>query len=80
MGLGISYARTHKEDVSELVLPLVSDGSQTMETIGLAALSLGMVFVGSCSDAISGAILEVGPGTSAPVSGAAAHLFGGGRC
>jgi hypothetical protein len=47
-----------------------------METIGLAALSLGMVFVGSCSDAISGAILEVGPGTSAPVSGAAAHLFG----
>lgn len=59
MGLGISYAGTHKEDISELVCPLISDPSQTMETVGLAALSLGFVFVGSCSDEISGAILEV---------------------
>jgi 26S proteasome regulatory subunit N1 len=41
-----------------LLLPLVGDETLTMSLAGLAALSLGFVFVGSCNGEIAGTILQ----------------------
>lgn len=57
--LGIAYAGTAREDISELILPSVSDTSVSMEIASLAALALGFVFVGSGNGEIAGSILEV---------------------
>ncbi|CEO95240.1 26S proteasome non-ATPase regulatory subunit 2 like protein [Plasmodiophora brassicae] len=58
MGLGLSYAGTEKEDVNEIIMPILSDSSQGLELVGHAAIALGMVNVGTANDEISGAILE----------------------
>ena len=47
MGLGLAYAGTNKEDLLELFLPIVEDTSLDMQLSAMAALSLGMIFVGS---------------------------------
>lgn len=57
MGLGLSYAGSKKEDVLELLLPIVSDPSQEMQISAMAALSLGLVFVGSSHPEVSEAIV-----------------------
>lgn len=56
MGLGLSYAGSNKEDLLELLLPIVDDSSLDMKLSAMAAVSLGLVFVGSSNDAVSGAI------------------------
>lgn len=56
--LGIAYAGTAREDISELISPSVSDSSVSMEIASLAALALGFVFVGSGNGEIAGSILE----------------------
>ena len=57
--LGIAYAGTAREDISELLLPSVADSAVTMEIASLAALALGFVFVGSGNGDIAGTILQV---------------------
>ena len=57
MGLGLSYAGTNKNEVLELLLPMVEDTSLDMQISAMAALSLGLVFVGSSNDRISEAIV-----------------------
>ena len=57
MGLGLSCAATNKEDVLELLLPIVEDTSLDMQLSAMAALSLGFVFVGSGNDRVSEAII-----------------------
>jgi len=44
--------------VSELLLPIVSDTNLAMELSSLAALALGLVFVGSCDGDITSTILQ----------------------
>ena len=56
--LGIAYAGTRREELLELLLPLVSDTTITMELSSLAALSLGMIFVGTCNGDITSTILQ----------------------
>jgi Proteasome/cyclosome repeat len=56
--LGIAYAGSCREEVLELLLPLVSDTTLTIELSALAALSLGLVFVGSCHGDITSSILQ----------------------
>lgn len=60
-GLGISYAGTGREDVMELLVPVIeqSEGGPTgfME-VALAGLALGMVFVGKCDDNVGGTIVQ----------------------
>ncbi|KAJ3102654.1 proteasome regulatory particle base subunit [Phlyctochytrium planicorne] len=58
IGLGIAYAGSAREDVMNLLLPLVSDLTLTMELSSLAALSLGLIFVGTCNDEITSTILQ----------------------
>ncbi|KAI8377981.1 armadillo-type protein [Radiomyces spectabilis] len=57
-GLGLAYAGSGREELLELLLPLVSDTSLSMELSSMAALSLGMVFVGSCNGDITSTILQ----------------------
>ncbi|KAI9361204.1 armadillo-type protein [Zopfochytrium polystomum] len=58
VGLGIAYAGSAREDLLELLLPLISDSALSMELASLAALSLGLIFVGSCHGDITSTILQ----------------------
>jgi 26S proteasome regulatory subunit N1 len=49
MGLGLAYAGSNKEELLELLLPIVSDTSLDMQLSAMAALSLGLIFVGSAN-------------------------------
>lgn len=57
MGLGLACAGTNKEDLLEYLLPLVEDTSLDMQLSAMAALSLGLIFVGSGNDRVSEAII-----------------------
>jgi 26S proteasome regulatory subunit N1 len=58
-GLGIAYASARRTEVQELLVPIVSntEDSNIIE-VSLAALSLGMVFVGTCDDEIAGVLIQ----------------------
>lgn len=57
MGLGLSYAGSNKEDVLELLLPIVVDSSLDMQISAMAALSCGLTFVGSSNPEVTEAIV-----------------------
>lgn len=60
-GLGIAYAGTKREDVMEVLVPIVESsggGPSGMMEVSLAGLALGMIFVGSCDDAVGGTIVQ----------------------
>ena len=57
MGLGLACAGTNKEDLLETLLPIVEDTSLEMQISAMAALSLGLIFVGSAHDRVSEAII-----------------------
>jgi 26S proteasome regulatory subunit N1 len=60
LGLGIASAGSKREDVRDLLSPFVTDTSATadMEIVSIAALALGMVFVGTLEcDCGTGAIV-----------------------
>lgn len=58
MGLGLAYAGSNKEDLLELLLPLVADTSLEMQISAVAALSLGMIFIGTAQSDVSEAIIQ----------------------
>ncbi|KAF1821732.1 26S proteasome regulatory complex, non-ATPase subcomplex, Rpn1 subunit [Dissoconium aciculare CBS 342.82] len=58
MGLGLAYAGSNKEDLLELLLPLVQDTGVDMQISAVAALSLGLIFVGSAESDVSEAIIQ----------------------
>ncbi|OCL08601.1 26S proteasome non-ATPase-like protein regulatory subunit 2 [Glonium stellatum] len=58
MGLGLAYAGSNKEDLLDLLLPIVGDTSLDMKLSAMAALSLGLIFVGSAHSDVSEAIIQ----------------------
>lgn len=58
ISLGIAYAGSAREEVAELLLPIVCDTGLAMELSSVAALALGMVFVGTCHGDIASTILQ----------------------
>ncbi|CAJ0745231.1 6084_t:CDS:10 [Entrophospora sp. SA101] len=58
VGLGMAYAGSHREDIQDILLPLVSDTNLSMEIASVAALSLGLIFVGNCNGDITSTILQ----------------------
>ncbi|KIM33866.1 hypothetical protein M408DRAFT_86555 [Serendipita vermifera MAFF 305830] len=58
VGLGMAYVGTHKDRILELLLPVVSDETVSMELCSLAALSVGFTFVGSCNGDIAATIVQ----------------------
>lgn len=58
-GLGIAYAGTAREDVMEILLPVVESSRPTgFVEVCLAGLALGMIFVGKCDDSVGGSIVQ----------------------
>ncbi|KAI4259197.1 MAG: hypothetical protein LQ352_000871 [Teloschistes flavicans] len=57
MGLGLACAGTNKEDLLEMLLPIVEDTSLDIQISAMAALALGLIFVGSGNDRVSEAII-----------------------
>ena len=57
-GLSIAYAGARREDVLEILSPLVIDTSISVENSALAALGLGLVFVGTCNENVAEAIIQ----------------------
>jgi 26S proteasome regulatory subunit N1 len=60
-GIGIAYAGSAREDVMELLLPVIesSDGRPTTTLeVALAGLALGLVFVGKCDDSVGGSLVQ----------------------
>ena len=58
MGLSFTYAGSQREDILELVSPMILDGDNSMELIATAALVLGFIFIGSCSEEVSSSIVQ----------------------
>ncbi|KAI5362957.1 putative armadillo-like helical, 26S proteasome non-ATPase regulatory subunit RPN1 [Septoria linicola] len=58
LGLGLAYAGSNNEGVLEVLLPLVRDTGLDMQLSATAALSLGLVFVGTAQSDVSEAIIE----------------------
>ena len=57
-GFSMAYAGSAREDVLEVLSPFVIDTSVSLESSALAALALGLVFVGTCNDDVVQAILQ----------------------
>lgn len=58
-GLGVGYAGARREEVKELLLPIACTTEDCNFTeVALAALSLGMVFVGTCDDDVAGTLIQ----------------------
>ncbi|KAI0111368.1 26S proteasome regulatory complex, non-ATPase subcomplex, Rpn1 subunit [Daldinia grandis] len=49
MGLGLSYAGSHKEEVLEQLIPIISNPDNDMQIVAMAALSCGLICVGSAN-------------------------------
>lgn len=58
MGLGLAYAGSNKEELLEILLPIVSDTNLDMRLSAMAALALGMVFVGSAQSDVTEALMN----------------------
>lgn len=67
IGLGFAYAGSArtvyiyfiiKKDLSDLLVPIVLDGNNTLELSAIAALNLGLIFVGTCDEDAAQAILQ----------------------
>jgi len=58
LGLGLAYAGSNREDVLQLLQPVFDDAQSSMEVVGVAALSCGLIAVGSCNGEVSSALLQ----------------------
>ena len=57
-GLGLAYAGSNRTDVIQLLLPVFADAKSNMEVVGVTALAVGMIAVGSCNGEVTSTILQ----------------------
>ncbi|KAI9501273.1 proteasome regulatory particle base subunit [Coemansia spiralis] len=57
-GIGMAYAGTNREDIVDILLPIVSDTEITIDLSSIAALSAGLVCIGSGNSDVSTVILQ----------------------
>lgn len=57
MGLGIAYANTQNEQIRHKLTPILGDTKASLDVIAFTAISLGLVFVGSCNEEVAQAII-----------------------
>lgn len=48
MGLSIAYAGSARADLLETISPIILDSSYTTELQAVAALSIGLIYAGTC--------------------------------
>jgi len=58
MGLSFTYAGSAREDLMESILPAIIDGDNSIEVASIAALVLGLIFIGTCNEEVAGAIFQ----------------------
>jgi len=58
IGLGLAYAGTAREDFLETLTPIVCEVNHSLEMSALAALSLGLIFVGTRHEDVTTMIIE----------------------
>jgi 26S proteasome regulatory subunit N1 len=51
MGLGIAYTSSNRDDLKELILPVVSDTTIDLQVSGIASVALGQIFIGQGAQA-----------------------------
>ncbi|RDA95165.1 hypothetical protein CP533_1906 [Ophiocordyceps camponoti-saundersi (nom. inval.)] len=59
MGLGLAFAGTNMTEVLDILLPLITDSSQRMQISAMAALSCGLISIGTCNDEVSTPIVTL---------------------
>jgi len=59
LGLGIAYSGSARQELLELLLPVLEDPNQGLEVIGITALALGLIFVGTSNAEITSSIINV---------------------
>ena len=52
-GLGLAYAGSSREDVLEILVPLLVEEGQAMEVVALTTLTLGLVYCGTANEDLS---------------------------
>jgi 26S proteasome regulatory subunit N1 len=57
MGLGLAYAGSNKDEVIELLMPIITDSTQDMQISAMAALACGLIAIGSSHPEVSEAIV-----------------------
>lgn len=57
MGLGLAYAGSNKEEVIELLMPIIADSTQDMQISAMAALACGLIAIGTSHPEVSEAIV-----------------------
>lgn len=58
IGIGIAYAGSARESFIEDLVPIVVDGNLNVEVRAYAALSLGLIFVGTSNEDVSASIID----------------------
>lgn len=56
--IGLANAGSAREDLAEHLLPIVSDTSLSMDLSAVAALALGLIFVGSYENDVPSTIIQ----------------------
>ncbi|KAH7030836.1 armadillo-type protein [Microdochium trichocladiopsis] len=59
MGLGLSYSGSQREDLLDILLPIINSSNDEMQIPAMAALASGMIFVGSGNPEIGEAIVTL---------------------
>ncbi|KAI0469522.1 armadillo-type protein [Xylaria cf. heliscus] len=59
MGLGLSHAGSHKAELMDCLLPIIANPSEDMQLSAMAALSLGLIYVGTAHPDISEALITL---------------------
>uniref|UniRef100_H2YBF9 26S proteasome non-ATPase regulatory subunit 2 n=1 Tax=Ciona savignyi TaxID=51511 RepID=H2YBF9_CIOSA len=58
LGLGLAYAGSNRMDLVSLLTPVMTDSKSNMEVIGVTALALGLISVGTCNGEVTSALLQ----------------------
>jgi len=57
IGLSLTYAGTQRQDLLDDFSPIILDSTNSIELQAVAALSIGLVYLGSCNEDATQSIL-----------------------
>ncbi|XP_015887277.1 26S proteasome non-ATPase regulatory subunit 2 homolog A [Ziziphus jujuba] len=57
MGLGIAYAGSQNETLRHKLSPILNDAKAPLDVISFTAISLGLIYVGSCNEEVAKAVI-----------------------
>lgn len=59
MGLSFTYAATSRVELLEAISPIILESTNSTKLQAIAALSIGLIFVGTCDDDAAQSMLQV---------------------